>query len=588
MKTKNLFLAALATLAFVSCADSEFIGDNSPNDIAATSQGTNGAISFGSNAGPFSRATSNTGTVAQMLDGQFKVLGVKKTTTGPVYSTVFDNYVVWSNTTNKTTSNPDALEATVEENGWEYVAASGHAYGTTTTAGTTSADQNIKYWDWATDEYHFVAGSPVKSFTYALNGSGEIATATVADINGHINPNTGAALSKDPVYIAAPVKKVKGSGGTTEYNTDVQFEFTRQQTYVRVGVYETIPGYKITSIDFYEWDYTNTKWADDPQNSHNIVLNSKTEDYFRGTNGSSASVTVTYNWATTPASYTLDYASAPVAQESWYGGKLNLSGSNPLATSSTEATTTYFYGTDSDIDAKGYFTVLPTPSEATAKPIIIKCDYVLTALDGSETIKVSGATAAIPAAFCKWNPNTTYTYLFKISDATNGKTDPSQPNEGLFPITFDATVIAEIDGTQQGYITTVSTPSITTYQEASVIANGIEYVAGSPIYFTAQNDETGELYTLGAANYASPAAGQVQVYKLDGPATEADLILTRPASGKAFSTGGGGSAKTINNQEVPAAKWASFTPDAAGTYAIEYATSASSFAYKIVTVVASH
>lgn len=584
MKTKFFYLTALVSVALAGCTANEYLGDD-PGTVQ-TSQGTPGAIAFGSNAGKFTRATSNTGTVAQMLDGQFKVLGVKKTTTGPAYSTVFDNYVVWSNTTNVTTSNPDATTATAVENGWEYVTASAHDYGSTTTAGTTGV-QNIKYWDWATNEYHFVAGSPVKSFTYTIT-AGEIASATVADINGHINPNAGAALSKDPVYIAAPVKKVKGSGGTTDYNTDVQFSFTRQQTYVRVGVYETIPGYKITSIDFYEWDYASTKWADDPQAAHNIVLNSKTQDYFRGTNASSASVTVTYDWSATPASYTLDYASAPIAQESWYGGKLNLSASNPLATSSTEATTTYFYGTDSDIDGTtGYFTVLPTPSETTAQPIIIKCDYTLTALDGSETIKVSGATAAIPAAFCKWNPNTTYTYLFKISDNTNGKTDPSQPNEGLYPITFDATVIAEIDGTQQGYITSVSTPSITTYQEGSVTSNGVQYKSGTAIYFTAQNDETGELNTLSAGDYDTPAVGGVHVFKLDGPATEADLILTRPAKDKKFTNTVGAAAWNINGQEVASGKWDTFTPDAAGTYAIEYCTSAApaAFAYKVITVV---
>lgn len=581
MKTKYFFLAALATAVFASCTSDEYAGDVSAP--ALTSQGTSGAIAFGSNAGQFTRATSNTGTVAQMLDGQMKVLGVKKTTTGPVYSTVFDNYVVWSNTTNVTTSNPDATTTTAVENGWEYVTASAHDYGTTGTTGSTGV-QNIKYWDWATNEYHFVAGSPVKSFTYALNGSGEIATATVADINGHINPNTsGTPMSKDPVYIAAPVKKVKGSGSDTEYNTDVVFQFTRQQTYVRVGVYETIPGYKITSIDFYEWDYANTAWKASPQNAHNIVLNSKTDNYFRGTESTSASVTVTYNWSTTPATYTIADASTPVAQESWYGGKLNLSASNPLATSSTEATDAYFYGTDDDIDGNGYFVVLPTPSETTAQPIIIKCDYTLTALDGSETIKVSGATAAIPAAFSKWNPNTTYTYLFKISDNTNGTTgtvgtDP----EGLFPITFDAVVIAEEDAMKQGYITTVSTPSITTYQEGSVTTDGVRYVKDTPIYFTAQNDETGELKTLAASNYGSPATDQVQVYKVVAGTTEADLILTRPTT--TVTTTIGAAAWSINGQSVPAANWASFTPDAAGTYAIEYATSASSFAYKIVVV----
>ena len=216
----------------------------------------------------------------------------------------------------------------------------------------------------------------------------------------------------------------------------------------------------------------------------------------------------------------------------------------------------------------------------------------MTADDGKgETINVKSATAAIPAAFSKWNPNTTYTYLFKISDNTNGTTGTVGTHpEGLYPITFDAAVIAEEDAMKQGYITSVTTPSITTYQEGSVIATGVEYVVGTPIYFTAQNDETGALNTLSAGDYDVPALGGVHVFKLDGPATEADLILTRPAKAKKFTHTVGAAAWNINGQTVAAGNWDTFTPNEAGTYAIEYCTQASpaAFAYKIVTVVASH
>ena len=546
----------MAVIGFASCTSDEYLGENSPN----ASQQTEGAINFGGGAGNITRATSNTGTVAQMLDGQMKIFGVKGETTTPAFTTVFNNYKLW-NTASVTTSNPDG--------DWEYVGAAG-TYGTV----TLTAAQYIKYWDYGTEEYHFVAGSPVSCFTYALDGDGDIATASVTGLAGHINPNTsGTGITTNPVYIAAPVKVVK-----TNYQQDVTFQFTRQQSFVRVGVFENIPGYSISAISFYP--YGDAGWAATPDANHNIVLASTTANYFRGSANGTA--TLTYEW-TTP-SYTFDYTAATLTQaKNWYGGAL----ASGVPAESSTATVANLYGTDDDmVTSTGYFTVIPMASESTAQPILIKCDYTLTALDGSETINVKGATAAIPAAFCKWAPNTSYTYLFKISDNTNGTTGTvgSDP-EGLFPITFDAAVIAEEDAAKQGYITTVSTPSITTYQVGSVKAAGIQYtVAQGAIYFTAQNDETGDLLTLGASNYGTPATGQVQVYKVPAGTTEADLILTRPAEANKFSTGGGGSAWTINGQTVPAAKWASFTPDAAGTYAIEYATSASSFAYKIVVV----
>lgn len=576
MKTKYYFLAALATAVFASCTSDEYVGDvNSP---VLTSQGTTGAIAFGSNAGNLTRATSNTGTVAEMLDHHFKFYGVKDVSG---YTDVFQNYAAWDATT-KTTSNPDGAEVDASPNsamnGWEYVG-NGSTYG-------GLATQTIKYWDYSASNYHFVAGSPYSSFTFNLT-SGDITTATVTGLAGHISKNNvgggGSAITTDPVYIADPVKVEP-----TNYQKEVVFSFKRQQSFVRVGVFETIPGYSISSISFYPYEEASDAWGSIPSN--NITLVSKTAEYFRGS-AAGGTATVTYDWSPATPTYTFAYTDATLTKsKNWYAGQLM---SGVPAKTSTEAIVANLYGTDLDMAAAtGYFTVIPSPSALAAQPILIKCDYTLKADDDKgETINVKSATAAIPAAFSKWNPNTTYTYLFKISDNTNGTTGtPGVNPEGLYPITFDAAVIAETDAMKQGYITTVSTPSITTYQAGSVTANGVEYVVGTPIYFTAQNDETGALNTLSAGNYDVPALGGVHVFKLDGPATEADLILTRPAKAKIFTHTVGSAAWNINGQTVAAGNWDTFTPDEAGTYAIEYCTQASpaAFAYKIVTVVASH
>lgn len=569
---KLFFLAAVATMTLASCMNDEYLGENSTNTVAQES--TLGAIRFGGNAGNVTRATSNTGTVAEMLDHHFKFYGVKNVSG---YTDVFKNYAAWDVTT-KTTSNPDGAEADADNtkrmNGWEYVG-DGSAKG-------GIATQTIKYWDWAATDYHFVAGSPSNKFTFNTDiVSGDIVTATVTGIAGHININNGTpgTTTYYPVYIADPVKVLPAN-----YNKEVTLEFTRQQTLVRVGVFETIPGYSITDIKFYDWSTSDNKWSATPTN--NITLASKTANYFQG--AADATATVTYNW--TAPNYTFAYSSGLTPGNNWYGGQLVLSSSNKLATSSTDAAKDYFYGTDKDMAADTrYFTVLPSPSALVAQPILVKCDYTLTADDGEgETIHVSGATAAIPDAFCKWKQNTSYTYLFKISNNTNGKTDVDQPDEGLYPITFDAVVIAEEDATKQGYITTVSTPSITTYQGGSVTAAGIQYKTGTAIYFTAQNDETGGLNNLTAGVYGTPAPGGVNVFKLDAAATEADLILTRPAEAKLFTFTVGASETTINGEAIAANKYASFTPNASGTYAIEYCTQASpaAYAYKVVTVVA--
>lgn len=215
---------------------------------------------------------------------------------------------------------------------------------------------------------------------------------------------------------------------------------------------------------------------------------------------------------------------------------------------------------------------------------MIKCDYTLISDDVSgETIKVTGATAAIPAAYSKWEANTRYTYLFKISDKTNGTTgDPNNPDDpaGLYPITFDA-VVTEMADKTQGTTTTVATPSITTYQKGSVVENGsIKYVAGKEIKVTV-TDKNGDIKTL---SKDGSAVGKVAVYKLTKKRTEADLQLAS-VTGTEFVDG-----NIKNVTLVDENKSFTFTPDAEGYYAIQYLTTAATegtqaaYAYKVVYV----
>ena len=122
------------------------------------------------------------------------------------------------------------------------------------------------------------------------------------------------------------------------------------------------------------------------------------------------------------------------------------------------------------------------PMETNKNPLNLKVNYTLTSIDGSkETIHVTGANAVVPANFAQWMANYAYTYLFKISDNTNGSTNPGSGPEGLYPITFDAVVVDAQEGYQET-ITTVNDNSITTYQDGSEVTVNDEYKAGKDIY----------------------------------------------------------------------------------------------------------
>ena len=561
---KKYFIFAASALALASCSSDDFLGENPGNVQNATN-----AINFSGDAGKITRATKNEGTTAEMLDGQFKVYGTKKKADNIEH--VFPNYYVWDVADKNTTSNTD---------GWEYVGKEDDA-----NLGTGNIkliqDQTIKYWDYSASEYHFVAGSPIKNFYLNPYPGKDIESAEISGLAGHIEANdaegTGTALETYPVYVAAPVKVEK-----TGYQEPVQFNFVRQQAMVRVGVYETIPGYSITKIHFYAYGTDGTTLS--ASEGNNIILTSATADYFVG--GKDISGTVTYDWTTETPSYTFGYKDTNLKKsKNWYAGKLEI-----LATKSTDDVAN-LYGTDKDMSPTGYFTVLPT-KEADASPILIKCDYTLTDFNTGEEIKVTGATAAIPAAFSKWEANTRYTYLFKISDNTNGTTGTPGTTDptGLFPITFAASVTETLDKTD-GTTTTVATPSITTYQNGSVTDKGIEYETGKPIYATVADATTGALNNL---KTDGTSVGNVQVYKLSKERTEAELQIATIANEEIKDV------NKVTSTEVPttafgnfeAQKYLKFTPNAEGYYAIQYLTQEATtdpvksavYTYKIVYV----
>ena len=510
MKKSHLFLVVTAGLFLSGCSGDEFTG----NIQSESEKLNNTAINFDGGSEAITRAS--TADDISKLQGQFVVYGVKSgATAGSNMQKVFTNYRMWNSTAG-------AAANTTNAQGWEYVGGEG-----TTGLGIGNIeliqDQTIKYWDTSAADYRFVAGSPVGSFSFTVDANNNVTHTTVTGIDAHIKANStsgeGTALSHDAIYVADPVIVSK-----TDYGKAVKFQFTGQQALVRVGLYETIPGYSVSTINFYA--HNGTDWAETP--GRNIVLNSLTDkDYFIG--GSNMTATLTYDWSVPTYSFHYD-TEGDVTSRSWYAGAFNAG--VPSTTSSATAIDK-LYGTDKDMATNtGYFPVLPTATDTEATPLVIKCDYTLTSTDGSgETIVVNGATAAIPAAFARWEKNHAYTYLFKISDKTHGSAGT------LMPIVFDAAIVSGASN-RDGFITTVSVPSITSYQLESpyttvdndaVTGTGVKYAPNKDIIVTVQDNASGDLKALSALDNTNPAVGMIKVYYLGTTeVTESDLQLTRP------------------------------------------------------------
>ena len=216
------------------------------------------------------------------------------------------------------------------------------------------------------------------------------------------------------------------------------------------------------------------------------------------------------------------------------------------------------------------------PFEDNINPLLLKLDFTMYAEDGSpDVIKVRGARAVVPAEYVKWKSNFAYTYIFKISDKTNGTTgevdennDPTDP-EGLKPITFDA-ITVDVTEELQETISSISTNSITTYAEGA-IAN--EYAASKPIYVVVSNSTSGAVI---APSGIGDTDGKADVYKLNKAATESEVLaqLTGSPMGITF-TSQSALVETeipLTDGTTPAISNVKFTPADAGTYAYVYTT----------------
>lgn len=480
---KNILLAtALAITALAGCTDDSFVGDQKLVEANG-----NGAISFNSGTPAITRAASDkTGSAAASdLNSNFVVFGYK-TMSDDSKQTVFNNYQA-----NYVTNS--AYTSTTNSAGWEYVGYKNISANMTGNVGVTAfsaltgtdqanknaVDQTIKYWDYSASNYKF--------FAYSL-GAGETGSSTTwANASVMTNdPKDTYTLSgnKDQLatcYISELNTIVDPNSSTP---TEVDLRFLSFLSKIRVGFFENIPGYSVKDLKFYV-DDSNKSTGDAAADGLAATLYEATGS---GTMPKGGTYTITFDangkpivtFSSTGAEYD---ASQGLGKLNGYADKEYKEAAGTVYLGRTSNTATYAYVSYTDADNnEPYSKVLPN---ATGTDLTLKCDYTLVSRDGNgETIEVVGATAKVPALYTQWKPNFAYTYLFKISDNTDGQVGEVT---GLYPITLDAVVASEQDGAAE-YITTVSEPSITTFgvnsSTGKYVSGGNEYAAGSDIYAT--------------------------------------------------------------------------------------------------------
>ena len=578
---KKILFFATAALMLAACSNDSIIGEGNEYPV----KGDLKTISFGTKAAATTRADKTGGDAAALLGNNFVVYGFKGD--GSSKEKVFDHYNVnWvTNTANTTTSN------TAD---WEYVAQDKHAHA------ATSA-QTIKYWDYTATQYDFIAWS--KGTATAVYAAGDYnkdanvlitatTPATMTSSTGGAYTIKGKAENLAKVYIADLVTAYRDPVATGDYQKEVDIKFRSLSAKIRVALYETVPGYSVKNVVFYT-------------DASTVATDGKAHLFTTGTDVFNEEGTYTVYYPTVGAANksNTDYNKAHVAFTAETSGTATVKDFGALDLTNTavdketaEAAGKVYLGRASneatyagDNAANHYTVVIPNETGAVLN---LKVNYTLVSTDGSgEVINVTGAYAQVPAKFATWKSGYAYTYIFKISQNTNGKTNPSVGPEGLYPITFDAIVTETEDGVQET-ITTVATPSITTYAKGAIVTANNEYTTGSNIYVIVENGtaltvgtnanlytvtlETGAAQTINEASVANAIAQGGTVTDANGKAmTVAAAAGLSAVTEIAADDAPDGNAITING--------AKFTPSAAGTYAFEYINGTDKY-YKIIKV----
>lgn len=584
----KFFIAAASALALASCSSDDFLGEIQGNE----QNGATSAINFGGDTGKITRATKFGNEAADLLENNFVVVGFKGNNEDAANNETyaFDHY-------NVNFKDGSAFSTESNRAGWEYVNQNMNVKGIEPAAplAQDATQQTIKYWDHSCKSYDFIAfsmgkGAASKYATPTHVDKANLATAAYT-LSGNVNTLSECYISD--------MKTVEEK----DYNkTSVSMSFRHLASKVRMALFEIVPGYVISDVKFYT-DATSTTTDNTEGTLIGNFNNSGTLTVYFPTTGTKHAAEKDYNKAHVKFTASTTAGETGVLNHKGFGAvKYNNQAEGTIPAGSTYLSQN---AADPSYCGAGYQNVLP--SEGAASAITLRIDYKLTSVDGSkETINVKGATATVPAKYTEWKSGYAYTYIFKISQDTNGSTGGT--STGLTAISFDAVVVDDEANGLQETITTVSDNSFTTYgyKDNKVTTNGNEYVNGTDIYATVYVPAAGEtaaktvapqkLYTVtlesGATQTINEASVANALEKGTNDTAAKTWTVTDYAGKKMVVTETTGVASTVTSVpagpgytlSVNALKWTGVATATDTYYAVEY-DNGTKKSYKIVKVV---
>lgn len=401
---------------------------------------------------------------------------------------VMENYMVgWSNNSTTTpkgydpegsvTYNESAGTVTDNTSPWfyqglgtaEYTSPkAGYYQATDTDYLSNNANQYLHYWDLAYANTNFYCYAPYVnndetnhkkvSFTHVQGGTSTLTFEANTLHDGYDNTVNQTYAHYDRSLSEFMYAGVKATNSNL---SDVVVPFKHMGAMASVRFYEDIPGYKVEIIDLGE--------------DNGNMATGTTGDMAKGIQLTPAKVTgTTYSLAEyyTTSGATVSFDDTAVSSEGAtftpkFEGSTTVS--TPLMFAVPDNGLTDFAGhkvirEDTHTGTQDYSTS-PTIYYAVAQPtssetgFTVHVSYRIIAEDNHEVVTVHNATVHVPykdnadRLITVWQPNTKYTYTFRITTGTTGSTDPDvvidpaggvTPGEqALYPIVFDQATIED-------------------------------------------------------------------------------------------------------------------------------------------------
>ncbi len=450
---KKLAFLAVAAVALASCSSDDLVDRSAAENEAP--------IAFSVEKKNITRAVQNLEDLGHYNFGVWAY----KYKDGLTTQKVMDNYLVgYSNGSNKGYDKTNATtwkESTnsVEDHvsPWFYEYLGKNEYNYDGDAGfykasqsaymSANANQYLRYWDLAYTTTNFYAYAPYRSAGVSFDESTKkITVANTAQVAGYDNPSL-----QEFMYA--------GAQATNADKKDVTLTFKHLGAQVNLRFYESVRGYKVQIIDV-------TTDGTGIQATPATVTESDTpatKTYTKADYYTSCGATIDYTAVTSPTA-TVNYTDAQKSHDNLkFAIPVKDNNGNNLVVYKTKynvipeavTTGTQTYATSPTV----YYPVAqPTTSEV---GFTFHVSYKLIAKDNGEEITVKDARVYVPAYvkngdnkdyIAAWQPNTKYTYTFKITESSTGSTSPTNPDittpsvpttPQVYPIVFDGATIED-------------------------------------------------------------------------------------------------------------------------------------------------